>query len=338
MKNLNLAFYGYQSDTGKALIELLSDAQLPITQIYPLSYNADPYDAVNILDKNCPISDPNEFDYTKCNVLIFIGSKGDCQKIIPQAKENGVIIIDASLNTYDEKPYVYVEGLDNEELKDAFIEQHIVPMNSSATMLAQILKPVTENLGLKRAIITLMEAISGLSKDGANELARETVALLNMRPIEPKLFNTQVAFNLHTQVGDYTSDGTTTHEYDLLTEIQSVIGDVAEGINLTSIVVPVFYGHTASITLTTKEECSLEKFRNTLSQTKLLTLIDDEEITPTTHGVNEETIYISRIREDRNIPNTFTFTAIMDNAKIGLASNCLSILKEWVKDDEDEYY
>lgn len=334
MKNLKIALYGYQTDAGKALIELFEDANLPISELYPLAYDCDPYEGISLLGKNYSIQDLEEFDFKSCNIFIFIGSKGDSQKLLPLAKKSGAIVIDASLNNYDEKTIVYTDALDDEELKDAIKEQHIVPMNSSATLIAQILQPLKNQLGLKRAVITLMEAVSGLGKDGAAELARETIALLNMHPVEPKLFNNQVAFNIHTQIGDFTSDGSTTHEEELLSQIGSVIGEIEEGISLTSIIVPVFYGHTATINFTLAEGTSIDKLREVLSSSNLISIVDNDEITPISHGVNESTLFISRIREDRNIPASFSLTAVIDNHRMGLASNCISILKRLLEQED----
>ena len=335
MKNLKLAIYGYQTDAAKALFSLLEEDKLPIEEIFPLAYNVDEYEAVNILDKNYGVSNPDDFDFSKCNALLFIGNKGDSEKIIPMAKEEGVIVIDARENNDEEDGVLYHDNLDDEELREALINQHIIPMNSSATLIASILKPLAVSFGLDRVNANLMEAVSGLSKDGAGELARETIALLNMRSIDPKLFSTQIAFNLHTQIGDYTADGSTTHENELLNQVLNVVGEVKNGINLTSVVVPVFYGHTLSLNITLSNNASIESFKNALKELNTIEIVDDEEITPTTHGVNEDKIFISRIREDKFLPNNFSLLAVIDNARIGLASNCLSILKALQKDEEE---
>lgn len=44
-------------------------------------------------------------------------------------------------------------------------------------------------------------AVSAQGREAVSELARQTAELLNARPLEPRFFDRQVAFNLLAQVG-----------------------------------------------------------------------------------------------------------------------------------------
>lgn len=327
MSTIKLAILGYNTDAGKALFDLVEAEKLPIEELYPIAYGASQYDAVSLLGKNYAIEAPDEFDFTKANIVLFLGSSGDARKLIPIAKESGALVIDATMLDNETPAYVYLNGLESSEFEDALVDQHIIPMSSSATMLAHILKPFSEELGLNRAVVTLMEAVSGLGEEGARELARETIALLNIHPIEPKLFDTQTAFNIHTCIGSCTADGTTTHEYEIVRQLEQVIGGVKDGVNLTCVLAPIFYGHTATLTLTTSPNTTLEDIRRVINDSPVMELVEDEEVTPAKFGTNEERIIISRLRPDTRNPGTFSLVAVMDNARIGLASNCLGILQ-----------
>lgn len=330
MSQIKLAVLGFNTDIGKALFELLEDEKLPIEEIFPLSYKSQEYDVASLLGRNYLIQNPENFDYTEANVLMVIGNPADAPKVIAEAQKNGATIIDVSGNSEDLTSYcVYAEGITtSEEFDDAMLDKYVIPMGSAATMLTLLFKPIIDSFGLQRSDVTLIEAVSGLGEDGTSELARETISLLNMRDINPKLFSSQMAFNLHTAIGDTMSDGTTTHENEILVELDSILGNKADLINITSILAPVFYGHTANVTFTiASDSVSVDEIRNTLEESGVAEFVDDEEVTPAKFGINEKNVIISRLRQDKKNSSTFRLIAVMDNAKCGVARNCLGVLR-----------
>ncbi len=256
--------------------------------------------------------------------MLLLGNSYDSAKLLPIAKEAGAIVIDGATDATE--AYVFLKGLDNSELHDAVVDQHIKPMNSSSTMLSLLLKPLADSLGLKEATITLNEAVSGLGEEGASELMRETIALLNMRDVQPKIFNSQMAFNVHTAIGNTTANGCTTHEEEIVTQLTQVIGhDIA--VSLTCMVSPVMFGHTACINVVCNPNTSLEDIRTALSDTGVIEINDDPEITPTELGTYEDHIIITRLRSVMNKPGHYAFIALANNATVGLSSNCYGILE-----------
>ncbi len=282
MRPLNIAILGYASDAGKALSEVLEDSGIEISEIFPLSYSASEYDAVSFVGKNYSVKSPDDFDFSEADVAIFLGNSGDAAKLIPEAQAEGVFVIDASGATEANKENLFcnLENFDADITK----KKLLVPMNSEATMLSILLKPLKEKLNLSNAVVTLMEAVSSIADDGAGELARETVNLLNMKQVEPRLFKSQLAFNIHTVIGDCTSDGSTTHEDDIKKQLFESIGEPNDGISLTTVLAPVFYGHTASITFSLDQDSSLSDVRDAFEASPDLEIIDEDEITPTEYG------------------------------------------------------
>jgi aspartate-semialdehyde dehydrogenase len=326
MSDIKLAILGFNTDIGKGLFDILENENIVLQDIFPLSYSCQEYDAATFLGKNYLIQNPNDFDFEQANLFIIIGHEGNAPALISRAKNAGVQVIDVS-GLENEEAYIYADGMNALSADDLSAENVIVPMNSSATFLSLILKPLHDVFGIKDVTSTLIESVSSLGQDGASELARETISLLNMRDISPKLFKDQVAFNVHTAVGEIMADGITTHEESVLAELENVLPEISSNINLTIYTAPVFYGHTNSLTIElNRSDLSVTDIKDVLEKTNAIE-VEDEDISPAKYGVNEEKIFVSRIRQNKNNPCKFSMNAIMDNAKRGVAMNCAGIIK-----------
>uniref|UniRef100_A0A1I8ALY4 Semialdhyde_dh domain-containing protein n=1 Tax=Steinernema glaseri TaxID=37863 RepID=A0A1I8ALY4_9BILA len=83
----------------------------------------------------------------------------------------------------------------------------LVSPSAAAVALAVVLAPLKHLLELERVNVTACMAVSAQGREAVGELARQTAELLNARPLEPRFFDRQVAFNLLAQVGTSDSEG-----------------------------------------------------------------------------------------------------------------------------------
>ena len=88
------------------------------------------------------------------------------------------------------------------------------------------------------------------------ELARQTAELLNARPLEPRLFDRQIAFNLLAQVGAVDAEGHSAIERRIFAEVQALRRRIGP-LNVTCIQAPVFFGDSLSVTLQCAEPVDL---------------------------------------------------------------------------------
>jgi aspartate-semialdehyde dehydrogenase len=58
------------------------------------------------------------------------------------------------------------------------------------------LKPIYDAVGIERINVATYQAVSGTGKEAIEELATQTANLLNGRPVEPKVYPKQIAFNV----------------------------------------------------------------------------------------------------------------------------------------------
>ena len=322
---LRIAIYGYDTDIGKLIIEVLNERNFPIADFFPLSPLAGEFDAVTVQGRNFMISPVDEFDFARADIAFFITTSDETLRLAPKARAAGCVVIDNS-RTYagsKEIPAILPE-LNPYLIKDAITAKAVVPVSSVTTELALPLAALHDEFGLQGFNAVVLESVSEHGRAGAETLARETALLLNGMPPEDSSFPAQLAFNLHTRIGDLQENGSSVHEATALQELTALLGDLKRGMSLTCLQVPVFYGHTASIHCELEEDVSLDEVQECFKQQEYLSLSEPQELlTPVTHGVRDNKIYITRLRQSGK--RSFDFVCIMDNTRRGEALNCVQI-------------
>src|SRR5947209_7386583 len=67
--------------------------------------------------------------------------------------------------------------------------------------LSTVLAPLHALAGVRRAVVTTMEAVSGAGAAGIDELSRQTVEVLNGRSVESDVFPSRICFNVLPWIG-----------------------------------------------------------------------------------------------------------------------------------------
>ena len=94
--------------------------------------------------------------------------------------------------------------------------------------MAVVLAPLRGLLDIQRINLTACLAVSAQGREAVQELARQTAELLNVRPLEPRFFDRQMAFNLLAQVGTPDAQGHTLLEKRLVRELREVLAVVRD--------------------------------------------------------------------------------------------------------------
>lgn len=322
---LNIAIYGYDSDIGRLILEVMEERGFTVNQLYPLSPLSGEYDAVTLNGRNFMVSAVDDFDFAQADAAFFITTRDETLRLHEKARNAGCIVIDnsrlfagtGSVPTIlpELNPYVIKQGIE---------KRMIMPTASVSTELALPLTALHDEFGLVRVSAVALESVSEHGRAGTEALAHETVQLLNGIPADAHDFEAQLAFNLHPRIGPALADGRTEHEQVILQELQSLIEELPADFSLTCLQAPVFYGHTVLLHAECAEDLDPEAVRECLQAAAGIELCaDDELITPVTHGVRDNKIYLSRLRFNKAAPRALDLVIVMDNTRRGEAVNCV---------------
>ncbi len=326
---LNIALYGYDTDIGKLIIETLEEQDFSFANFFPLSPLTGEYDAVQIKRQNYFVEPISKFDFSKADIALFISTQDETSQWVKKAQESGCIVLDNShLYSGDGHTLTLFPELNEFQIKEAVESRLVIPPLAPSLQLALPLSVLDDEFGVVKVTATSLESVSEQGRLGTETLAHETTLLLNGMSGEHDGFPAQLAFNLHTHVGNLSENNYTEHENTIRTEVQQVIGRFEGGIDVTTILVPIFYGHTQIVHVELDRVTSLEKIEQAFNDCEFVTLCEkDQVLTPVTDSINERSVLISRLRQDTQSGKSFSFVSLMDNSRRGEAISCVNIVK-----------
>jgi aspartate-semialdehyde dehydrogenase len=168
------------------------------------------------------------------------------------------------------------------------------------------------------------------------ELASQTADLLNARPIEPKAFTRQIAFNVIPHIDVFMDSGYTKEEMKMVWETRKILGDPDILVNPTCVRVPVFYGHSEAVHIETKRKLSAQDARELLRSAPGVEVVDERTNggypTAVKEAAGRDPVYVGRIREDISHPRGLDLWIVSDNVRKGAALNSVQIAELLLKE------
>ncbi len=200
-QTLDIAVIGATGTVGETLVQILEERDFPVGNLHLLASSESAGSSVMFRSKNVRVREVDEFDFSKVQLVFFAAGPAVSLSFASRAVAAGCSVIDLSgALPADQAPQVVPEA--NAEVLAGLKKPFLVSSPSpSATILSVVLAPLLNVLDLQRVHVTGSLAVSDQGREAVTELARQTAELLNMRPLEPKFFDRQMAFNLLAQVG-----------------------------------------------------------------------------------------------------------------------------------------
>jgi aspartate-semialdehyde dehydrogenase len=268
------------------------------------------------------IVEPAEtFDFARADIVVLATPAAVSLRLAEQALAAGCRVIDHS-TAYAEQVSVPLAGTVEAESADLVM----VPQ-AEVSLLAPVLAPLMREAGLRAAHVTLLLPVSSSGHAGVKELAGQTGELLNGRGIEPAVFPVQTAFNTLPLVGSE-------REEAVAEGLQQLLGEHVPLV-LSSMIVPVFYGLTAQITLETEAPLLAGAAMELLMEQDAVEVRnpdkDQQVATPVTDASGQAGLYVSGLRELPSPLMGVTFTAVADNVHQGAARQVVCLLEKWIK-------
>ena len=315
MKPLTIAVSDYETDVVRAVFKGLQEARVPVEDIIPLSSEASEYDTVSFMDQDFPVVPLKSFDFGSADAVLVSGTGDDAGKARDLAVKSGVPVLDFMNAPAGERGLFRKGDIPGADFWNLKVTPVYYPVDSAAMLLSGILKPLSGRGLLAGVSVTMIESASGLQTVGVMDLGRETAAVLNLRPVVPEVFATQMAFNLHPAIGEILPSGSTSHEALILAELRELVPDLPEVFSM------------ASITLNLAENVSGEEVERIIAVPGAVRLVTEEEgeLTPIPFARDEPEILISRLRMIN--PRTCALVALADNETCGMAGNAAELLR-----------
>lgn len=326
----NVAVVGATGAVGEAILEVLAERRFPVANVFALASERSVGKTVKFGNKMLSVGDLAQFDFSQASIGLFSAGASVSDEFAPKAVAAGCAVIDnTSRYRYDDAIPLVVPEVNAECIGDYKDSGIIANPNCSTIQLVVALKPIYDKAGIQRINVATYQSVSGAGRSAVEELARQTAALMNGRPLDLDDGARQIAFNAVPHIDVFQDNGYTREEMKIVWETQKIMGDKTIAVNATAARIPVFYGHSEAVHIETERKITALEVCDLLREAPGVTLLDgpDSQSYPTavTEASGTDPVFVGRVREDISHPRGVNMWVVADNIRKGAALNSVQI-------------
>jgi len=318
---------------GIEMLRVLKQRNFPVNELRALARSARDIQVEGITYSVKPIS-AEAFD--GIDIALFAGTEGEKGAAVTYASEavkRGAVVIDngADFRMDPNVPLVVPEVNANDVKSHKGI---IANPNCSTIQMMVALWPIYKKAGIKRIIVTTLQASSGAGKSAVTQLNEEISRIsaagfdnVNVN-LENKAMPQQLAYNVFPQIGGFAECDYTSEEWKLVKETHKIMHDSKIKVSATTVRVPVRTGHSESVYIETKKAITPEAVKKLLAKSSGIIVVDDPKnsLYPMPKDVEgRDETFVGRIRKDPFVKNGLWLWVVADNLRKGAASNAVQI-------------
>lgn len=327
----NVAVVGATGLVGTAMLEILEERGFPINELFLLASERSAGEQIEFKGQTYTVQDLKNFDFSQVQIALFSAGGKVSEEFAPCAAAAGCVVIDnTSRFRYEEDIPLVIPEVNPEAIGD-YRNRHIIANpNCSTIQMLVALKPIYDLVGIERINVATYQAVSGGGRKVLNELAEQTVSLLNGKEVEVNHYPKQLAFNVVPQVDVFLENGYTKEEMKMVWETHKILRDSSILVNPTAVRVPVFYGHSEAIHIETRSPIAVEEVQQVLANAPGVVVM--EYPTAATDAAGQDAVFVGRIRKDISHPNGLNLWVVSDNIRKGAALNSIQIAERLIQD------
>lgn len=328
-----VAVVGATGAVGNEMIAVLEEREFPVETLRLFASERSEGVRLNFKGEEIPVETLKEDSFKGIDIALFSAGAERSRIWAPVAARSGCVVIDNSSQwRMDPEVPLVVPEVNSHDLK--WHKGIIANPNCSTIQMVVALKPIHDVAKIKRVIVTTFQSVSGTGKKAMDELLQQTVALLNFKDIEIKVYPHQIAFNVLPHIDKFLDNAYTKEEMKMVLETQKIMGDSSIKVTATTVRVPVFRGHSESVNIETEQKLSAQQVRELLSKAPGVIVIDNPEKNEyplPIYASGKDEVFVGRIREDESIANGINMWVVSDNLRKGAALNAVQIAEELIK-------
>jgi len=295
-----------------------------------------PFAGREIVVEDAAVADPTGLD-----IALFSSGATASRSLAPRFAAAGAIVVDNS-SAWRMDPDVPLVVPEVNEAALAAIGKGIVANPNCTTMVAMpVLKPLHDDAGLTRLIVSTYQAVSGAGLAGVDELERQLVATVDKASAltfdgsavtgpPASSFPDAIAHNVLPIAGSLVEDGSgeTNEEQKLRDESRKILAISDLPVTCTCVRVPVFTGHSLAIVAEFAEDISPDRASELLAVAPGVVLSDMP--TPLRAAGTDPSL-VGRVRRAEGGINALALFVVGDNLRKGAALNAVQIAESLVR-------
>ncbi len=268
------------------------------------------------------------------DIAFFAADGAIARALAPEAVKRGCLVLDKSsaFRMGAEVPLVIPE------INLAATRGHrgiIASPNCSTAVALMGLWPLHQQFGVKRAIFSTYQSVSGTGADAVEELEAQVQAHVKGGAMPRKVYPHQIAFNAIPQVDSFGADGYTGEETKMREESRKIMGLPELKVSATCVRVPVVRAHSVAVSAEFERPVNLAAARAVIAAFAGAELVDDpaQGLYPTPLDFSRKVkCGVGRLRIDTALENGLSFWVSGDNLWKGAALNSIQVAEAMIRE------
>ncbi len=354
MKGYKVAVVGVTGEVGKTFLKVLQERDFPVSELIPIASARSRGKKITFKGREYTVRALEDFDSFKgIDIALFSAGGSTSKEWAPKFASDGAVVVDNS-SAWRMEPEVplVVPEVNPEDVK--WHKGIIANPNCSTIQMVVALKPIYDEAGIKNVVVSTYQAVSGAGAKAIADLVKQTLAWCKalqekgekvspelLKEIQEQLpeaekFPHQIAFNALPHIDRFFEDGYTREENKMLFETRKIMHDENINVSATCVRVPVFYGHSESVSIQTEKKISPKRAREILSKAPGVVVVDNpqnNEYPLPIYAAGRDEVFVGRIREDRVFKPGLNMWVVADNIRKGAATNAVQIAELLIKEN-----
>jgi len=324
---LTIAVVGATGVVGEVALELISKKYGARAKVHALASARSVGLDVPFGRRSLVVEDLASFDFTGCDFAVFSAGSEVSKVHAPRAAKAGAVVVD-NTSCFRQDPLIpLVVPEVNGDVLDGFEHGIIANPNCSTIQMVMALAPIHKVFGIRSVVVATYQSVSGAGKAAMEELGRQSLGRFQFQDPEPKVFSKPIAFNVIPLIDALEDNGFSKEEMKMHNETRRLLRDDSLSVNATAVRVPVFTGHAEAIWVETTKPVDVEQVKALLAESPGVVLTDDGDVaTPLTHAVDQDRVWVSRVRGALDNAHGLHLWVVADNLRKGAALNAIQII------------
>ncbi len=333
---MRIAIVGATGQVGTVIRSILRERDFPVDEMRFFGSARSAGTTLEWDGRSIVVEDAARADFSGIEIALASSGATSSTVLSPRLAGAGAIVIDnSSAWRMDPDVPLVVAEVNAHALRT--IARGIVANPNCTTMAAMpVLQPLHAAAGLRSMTVSTYQAVSGAGRDGVDELADQLEKTLGgdvraltfdgaVFPLDSGAqFPATIAHNVIPMAGAIVEDGSfeTGEERKLRDESRKILEIPGLLVDATCVRVPVFTGHSLSITASFERPLSIEQATSLLEHAPGVVV---HEMPTPRYAAGKDPSYVGRIRRATTVANGLSLFVSNDNLRKGAALNAVQI-------------
>jgi aspartate-semialdehyde dehydrogenase len=333
---MRIGVVGASGQVGATIRAILAERNYPVEAIRYFGSARSAGTTLPWGDQHIVVEDSATADFAGIDIALMSSGATSSRTIAPRLAEAGAIVIDNS-SAWRMDPDVPLVVAEVNPHAAQHRPKGIIANPNCTTMAAMpVLKPLHVAAGLRAMVVSTYQAVSGAGRSGVEELASqvENSIAADIRNLTfhgdafsmaaGENFPGSIAHNVLPKAGSMVDDGLyeTVEEQKLRFESRKILEIPHLMVDATCVRVPVFTGHSLSITASFERPISVEEALALLRDAPSVVVHD----MPTPRlAAGQDPTFVGRLRRSETVAHGLSMFMSNDNLRKGAALNAVQI-------------